>query len=612
MNTKRKTKRMAAVLLVLIMTVVLMTALALPAAAATNGTCGENLTWTLDDSGTLIISGTGEMTDNTFGGGPWDEKKIKNAIIENGVTTIGELAFASCGDLTTIKIPESVTTIGELAFYGCDNLTAITVNSKNSRYSSQEGVLFNKNKTILIQYPQGKTDSTYIIPNGVTSIGVNSFSYCSKLTAITIGNSVKTIRESAFYDCDSLIAVTIGNSVTTVERESFYDCDRLNTVTIGNSVKTLGMKSFYGCDSLTAVTIGNGVTTIGYGAFCNCDRLTTIKIPDSVILIDEDAFYHCDSLIDITVDRNNSQYASECGVLFNKNKTTLIQYPKGRTEMTYTIPNSVLTIGMWAFGDCDSLTDINLGENVEKIGHSAFTGCDGLTTVATGNGVKQIGGYAFAKCKRLTTVTIGKSVETIGAKSFYNCNSLTAVTIGNNVTTIGNNAFAGCASLSTIKIPDSVTVIEYEAFYDCNSLTVVTLGSGVTKIEDSAFYWCDSLTDIYYRGIMRNWENIAIEGGNDALLSATIHLRSKLIEYDAINDVFVVYSDEVIPGAKLLIAAYDGKKVKNMHISLLDIAEKETRIPNPLTDFDNADIVKVMLWSGVGVTPLMEMLEITP
>ena len=346
---------------------------------------------------------------------------------------------------------------------------------------------------------------TVKIEAGVTTIGNEAFLNCSSLTSVTIPNSVTTIGLRAFDGCRSLTSVTIPNSVTTIRECAFDSCYSLTSVKIGNSVTTIGDCAFRYCNSLTSVTIPNSVTTIGVGAFDGCRSLTSIDVASG-----------------------NLNYSSKDGVLFDKNKSTLIQYPIGNKRTEYTIPNSVTTIGSYAFDDCSNLTSVTIPNSVTTIGKYAFSDCSGLTSVTIGNSVTTIGGHAFSGCSGLTSVTIPNSVTTIGEYAFEFCSGLTSVTIPNSVTTIGESAFSGCSSLTSVTIPNSVTTIGKYAFIYCRSLTSVTIPNSVTTIGDYAFYSCSSLKDVYYLGSEEQWKKISIGSSNDELLNATIHYNSSL------------------------------------------------------------------------------------
>ena len=337
-----------------------------PAYAASSGTCGANLTWTLNDSGTLTISGTGDMTNYSSSSSvPWhsSSSSIKTVVIGSGVTSIGDDAFSYCSSLTSITIPDSVTSIGERAFSCCSSLTSIT------------------------------------IPDSVTSIGGHAFSDCSSLTSITIPDSVTSIGSSAFYDTawysnqpngliyagkvaycykgtmPSNTSITLANDTKGIAGGAFYSCSSLTSITIPASVTSIGSYAFSECESLASITIPAGVTSIGSGAFFDCSSLTSITIPAGVTSICESAFWGCSSLTSIT------------------------------------IPASVTSIGSYAFYSCSSLTSITIPAGVTSIGSGAFYSCSSLTSITIPASVTSIGNYAFYYCRSLTDVYLQRGAS---------------------------------------------------------------------------------------------------------------------------------------------------------------------------------------------------------
>ena len=231
------------------------------------------------------------------------------------------------------------------------------------------------------------------------------------------------------------------------------------------------------------ISFDGPITSIGYLAF-NRGDIKRIIIPDSVTTIGDYAFSNCQNITSVNIPNSVTTVGENAF--------------KGCSSLTsVTIPNSVTSIGDYAFYNCTSLTSITIPDSVTEIGSCTFKGCSNLTSVAIPNSVTKIGSYAFYGCINLTSVTIPDSVTTIEEHAFYGCHSLTMVTIGDSVKSIGNSAFRGCSALQSITIPDFVTSIGNYAFYDCDNLTSVTIGYSVTSIGNFAFELCDNLTSVY-------------------------------------------------------------------------------------------------------------------
>ena len=302
----------------------------------------------------------------------WHCASLTSIKIPDSVTSIGGRAFHECKNLTSITIPDSVTSIGRSAFIGCTSLTTIEVSARNADYTIVNGVLFNKEKTVLHTYPAGKTGDKYNIPERVTYIEESAFYGCTSLTSITIPEGVTSIGHETFYGCTSLTSITIPDSVTSIETDAFNKCTSLTAIEVSagnadytivngvlfNKEKTVlhtypagktGDKynipervtyieesAFYGCTSLTSITIPEGVTSIGDETFYGCISLTSITIPDIVTSIGSAAFKECTSLASIT------------------------------------IPETVSYISFWAFLGCTSLKNVTFLGDAPEIAVSVF------------------------------------------------------------------------------------------------------------------------------------------------------------------------------------------------------------------------------------------------
>lgn len=475
---------------------------------------------------------------------------LKNVTLPSKLTTIGASAFLDCDKISSVKIPSSVTTIGNAAFGSCEGLKKITVDKNNKNFSNDStGVLFNKDKTKLIQYPCGNDKQTYKIPNTVKTIAKRGFQDSLKLNSITIGNNVKTIGAYAFNRCSELTKVTIPNSVKTIGADAFSECSELTNITIPNSVTTIGNSAFYDCDGLTKITIPDSVTTIGKYAFSYCERLQSVSLGKGVTSIGEDAFSssglrsiyipksvksigrlafgHCGNLTKITVDENNNNYSSDSyGVLFNKAKTELIQYPVGNKRTSYTVPSPVKKIDELTFYKCEFLESVTIAKSVKTISRSAFDGCSKLSSVTAKGSLTNVEFSVFSGTPYFENESnwengvlyLGNSIISVDPE-------INSFTMKKGTVSIAGGAFEFCGNLKNITILDSVKTIGANAFAFCG-LKSITIGKGVTSIGRMVFYECVDLNDIYYKGTKKDWNKIKIGAENEEISYATIHYQA--------------------------------------------------------------------------------------
>ena len=350
--------------------------------------------------------------------------------------------------------------------------------------------------------------TSVVIPDGVMIIGEFVFSGCTSLAEIVIPDSVTGIGEWAFSGCTSLAEITIPDSVTSIGGYAFSDCTSLTEIVIPDSVTSIGVCAFSGCTSLSKVDLPKNLTGIYSGVFSGCTSLTEITIPDSVTSIGGSAFSGCTSLAEITVSPNNKNYSSVAGVLFNKDVSELIVYPKGNGRSAYTVPDGVTSIGGSAFSGCTSLAEIVIPDSVTSIGDSAFSGCTSLAEIVIPDSVTSIGVFAFSGCTSLSKVDLPKTLTTIEAGTFRDCTSLKEIVIPDSVTEIRSNwgydrcdgAFSGCTSLSKVDLPKKLTTIEAGTFRDCTSLKEIVIPDSVTEIRCNwdlgAFSGCTSLSKV--------------------------------------------------------------------------------------------------------------------
>lgn len=509
-----------------------MLVLFVPSVFAEESGSWKNIEWFLDDKGVLSISGTGNMPDAPSENVPWNKLSyfIKQVVVEEGVTSIGECAFKGCTRIENIELPSTVKSIGDFAFYGCwalteldipngveslgrcavydcESLTKLSipasltyfgpqngeycnalkeffVNSQNSRYSSEKGVLFDKAKTTLIRFPSGK-EGAYIIPDGVVTITEGAFEFSYDLTELVIPESVDFIGQGAFNSCTGLTRVEMPKTMSTLAPYAFANCEKLNGIEIPSGIKSINAQAFIGCANLAHVILPEGITEISHGAFGNCSSLeeitfpeslitiadiafdgckfTTITIPKNVIEIGFSAFEDCKSLKQFLVDEENKVFSSEDGVLFDKAKKKIILCAPGK-EGSYKIPDGVKLIQAFAFNSCIHLTEITMPDTVEEIGICAFQTCRGLKRINLPDGITYVGKNAFSQCRSLEKIIYPGSVSAVGSYMFSECDALYNVVLEEGIQSIEEYAFSDTICLKEILIPKSVAYIDEDAF----------------------------------------------------------------------------------------------------------------------------------------------------
>ena len=396
-------KRTISFLLSLVMVLGIFVSVPVTVSAASSGKCGDNLTWTLNDKGTLTINGTGDMYNygpdsGSFNKRPWyiDCYDIKTVIIDEGVTSISDYAFYDCTNLTSITIPNSVKSIG---YYALHNIGYYNIES-----NWKDKVLYIGNHLVA-----AKTDISGVC---------------------TIKPGTKTIVDSAFYECTSLESVVIPDSVAIIGCNAFNMCSALTTVTIPDSVISIGESAFYDCANLTSITIPDNVEKIGHGAF----------------------FY-------------TGYYADESNwendVIYINNHLIVAKYA---LSGNYTVKPGTKTIADFAFYNCDKLASVTISSDVRSIGESAFKDCNQLASVTVFSGLRNIGESAFKNCDNLASIVLPSSVRSIEQMAFEDCDKLNSISLPSGVESIGDEAFNDCDRLFSITLPDTIMSIGIDAF----------------------------------------------------------------------------------------------------------------------------------------------------
>jgi len=461
----------------------LFAAAVMAAASARGGASaagGDPLTYS--DDGTTVLSCDKEVTGEVVipegikkidGGAFYSCTGLKSVILPESLEEIRDLAFANCTGLKNITIPAKVERIDIRTFNGCAGLTGFTVKAGSAHYCSQDGILFSKDMTTLVRYPEGKTGASYTIPEGVKSLGKSAFYHCALLQTLTLPESLTSLGLTAFVDlvegCTGLTGfiVKAGNEKWSSQdgvlfnkaRTILLQCPEGKTgaYAIPPGVTAIDPVAFERCAGLTGVVIPASLTSIGVAAFKGCVSLKSVNIPEGVKEIGAQMFFGCASL-------NNM-----------------------------TIPETVTRLGDKAFSGCAALKNVTIPEGVKEIGDEVFAGTAWYES--QGDGVVYAGKVAYrykGVMPANTSITLRNGTVSVADHAFDNCAGLKSVTMPGTVKSIGYGAFAR-TGLESAALPEGVTVIGFAAFYDCAALKSVILPESVTRIEGNAFVGCDSL-----------------------------------------------------------------------------------------------------------------------
>ncbi len=472
---------------------------------------------------------------------------LKTVVVTGG-KNIGNDAFRNCSSIESIILPDSLTDIGDNAFYGCSKLAIVTINENNSVYASQDGILYNKEKTQFVYIPNALSGAI-TIPDGITSIDSSAFAERRSITSVTLPDSVTSIGDSAFSDCRSLTSIIIPDGVITIGERAFYYCNLLTSVIIPDSIRSIGDNAFSGYNKLqyneyeNAYYLGNSDNP--YVALIQAKHtgIESCTLHENIKVIASKAFQYCSDLTSMTfpflgADKNDADNAY-LSYMFGKSgipsslKTVVITggmigdnaFKNCSSLESITLLNNVTNIGTYAFSYCSSLTSITLPDSVTSIGGYAFYNCSSLASITLPDNVTSIGDGAFRNCSSLTSITLPDSVTSIGEYAFYDCNglqyneynnglylgnstnsyialikakdqSITSCAINENTKTIAAYAFSQCRLLENVIMPNGIISIGEDAFWRCSSLTNITIPDSVTSIGRAAFSGCSSLTSI--------------------------------------------------------------------------------------------------------------------
>ena len=547
-------KRLTIMMCMLLLTVLALTA-AVSAETVASGTCGDNLTWTLDGAGTLTVSGTGDMDEWFWSVGdktPWYNVKeaIKAVVIEDGVTSIGGAAFEDCTGLRYVTIADSVTLIDDSAFSDCTSLQSVNI---PAGATLDYGAFYNCSSLTSVTmagdiYALGAFENCavkeLIIAEGTETITYEMTGYFTTLERIVIPNSVTRINWNAFKYCTNLTGVYITDiaawckvSFSESSANPLYYAKNLylngqpvTDLVIPDGVSSIGSYAFYNCTGLQSVIFPSNKISIYYQAFAGCTGLKEITISNAGSFIVGDAFENC-AITKLIVTEGSEDITSDMVVCHS----TLEQI---------VIPDSVTYIGYNAFANCTGLKEITLPDNVTYIDSGAFGNCTGLQSISVSNNISRVASDAFYGCTNLK-YNIYDNAKYLGNETnpyillLEAADNITSCQIHSDTKAVNEYAFYGAAELQSVTIPDSVIRIGSSAFENCTGLQHVNIGNSVVSIGYQAFYNCTGLTGVYITDIAA-WCGIEFGDGDYSVSANPLYYAKKLyLNGQAVTDLVI-------------------------------------------------------------------------
>ncbi|MBQ9130841.1 MAG: leucine-rich repeat protein, partial [Clostridia bacterium] len=481
---------------------------------AASGTLSNGMEWILDgDTGVLTVTGKGAIPDYRQWNAPWEpySDSILGIELSEGITQVGDRAFAWCKNATYLSLPSTLKVICEYGFNNCRSLTEID------------------------------------LPDGLTTLEFCAFSECSGLQSVYISAKLTNIGSSVFSNCPNIATIEFGEGFTHIADSMFSN----------TAVKEL--------------ILPDTIVSIGSSAFARCEKLTYVRIPASVTYISHSAFINCSKLRQIGVVSDNPNYLSSFGVLFTKDAKTLVCFPAGMIpdRGTYTVPTGVTTIGDSAFYGASHVTRLVIPDSVTLIDDYAFAFCDGLYSVDIGPNVTRLGDTAFGFCTALTSITFANPKMEIDNYCFTHCVKLKSFTFPAEIPALSPGILTDCHAITEIEIPKNVSVIESGCFQFMKSLKKVTIPANITKLENCAFFNCTALEEVVIEGNLSFMDWSAFD---TCSLLKFVHFKGSVASYATTTDrelfrdcplLFAVYFDDAATAKKVTSATAFGNLCKN-------------------------------------------------